>query len=164
MSPANSPMRARSPISWRPTSTATSASSSGLFAPTKAIWSLDNRTAGFRVCGEGTKAIRIECRIGGSDLNPYLAMAALLAAGLAGIESEMELEPLTAGDVYQAEGGQEVPRTLGEAAMLMNGSRMLRAAFGDAVVEHYTRAALWEIEEQNRVVTDWEVRRGLERA
>jgi glutamine synthetase len=64
----------------------------GTFAPTKAIWSFDNRTAGFRLCGEGTKAIRIECRIGGADLNPYLAFAALLAAGLAGIEEKLELE------------------------------------------------------------------------
>ncbi|MFC2966567.1 hypothetical protein [Acidimangrovimonas pyrenivorans] len=93
-----------------------------------------------------------------------LEMATVLAAGLAGIEGEMELEPLTTGDVYQAEGVQAVPGTLGEAARLMNGSQMLRAAFGDNVVEHYTRAALWEIEEQNRVVTDWELRRGLERA
>src|SRR3546814_12147197 len=63
----------------------------GTFAPTKAIWSLDNRTAGFRLCGEGSKAIRIECRIGGGDLNPYLAFSALLAAGLAGIEAKLEL-------------------------------------------------------------------------
>src|SRR3546814_17014690 len=63
----------------------------GTFAPTKAIWSLDNRTAGFRLCGEGSKAIRIECRIGGGDLNPYLAFSALLAAGLAGIEEKLEM-------------------------------------------------------------------------
>jgi glutamine synthetase len=65
----------------------------GMFAPTKAVWSRDNRTAGFRVCGDGTKAVRVECRIGGADLNPYLALAALLAAGLDGIEQKMELEP-----------------------------------------------------------------------
>src|SRR3546814_16952194 len=64
----------------------------GTFAPTKAIWSLDNRTAGFRLCGEGSKAIRIECRIGGGDLNPYLAFSALLAAGLAGLEEKLELD------------------------------------------------------------------------
>ena len=64
----------------------------GTFAPTKAIWTLDNRTAGFRLCGESSKAIRIECRIGGADLNPYLAFAALIAAGLAGIEEKLELE------------------------------------------------------------------------
>src|SRR5690348_14360137 len=65
----------------------------GTFAPTKAIWSFDNRTAGFRLCGEGTKGIRVECRMGGADLNPYLAFGALLAAGLAGVDESLELEP-----------------------------------------------------------------------
>jgi glutamine synthetase len=136
----------------------------GMFAPTKAVWSMDNRTAGFRVCGEGTKGIRVECRIGGSDLNPYLAMAALLAAGLDGIEKKTALEPATSGDVYQAGQVREVPKTLGEAMALMQGSAMLKEAFGTDVVDHYARAARWEIEEQNRVVTDWEVHRGFERA
>ncbi len=136
----------------------------GLFAPTKAVWSLDNRTAGFRVCGEGTKAVRVECRIGGADLNPHLAMAALLAAGLDGIERRLELEPAVTGDIYQAGAVREIPKTLREAAARMAGSAMLRAAFGAEVIDHYHRAALWEIEEQDRVVTDWEVRRGFERA
>jgi glutamine synthetase len=136
----------------------------GMFAPTKAVWSLDNRTAGFRVCGEGTKAIRVECRIGGADLNPYLACAALLAAGLDGIEKQMPLEPAATGDAYQAGAVREIPKTLGAAAAAMHGSAMLREAFGEAVIDHYHRAALWEIEEQNRVVTDWEVARGFERA
>ncbi|MFM1863350.1 MAG: glutamine synthetase family protein [Gemmobacter sp.] len=136
----------------------------GMFAPTKAVWSADNRTAGFRVCGEGTKAIRVECRIGGADLNPYLASAALLAAGLNGIAQKMELEPEMRGDMYRADGIREIPKTLREAAELLHGSAMLRAAFGDAVVEHYTHAARWEVAEFDRVVTDWEVRRGLERA
>ena len=136
----------------------------GLFAPTKAVWSLDNRTAGFRVCGEGTKAVRVECRIGGADLNPYLAMAALLAAGLEGVEQMLELEPVTRGDIYQAGQVRSVPGSLAEAAEMMKDSEMLTRAFGADVVEHYYRAARWEIEEQNRVVTDWEVRRGFERA
>ena len=135
----------------------------GMFAPTKAVWSLDNRTAGFRVCGENTKAIRVECRIGGADLNPYMACAALLAAGLAGIEEKLELEKSVDGDVYNAKRVREIPHTLGEAAALANKSKMLRAAFGDDVVDHYVHAAHWEIEEQNRVVTDWEVKRGFER-
>ena len=80
----------------------------GTFAPTKAIWSRDNRTAGFRLCGEGTKAIRSECRIGGADLNPYLAFAALLAAGLAGIDEKLELEPVFVGDAYNAKNIREV--------------------------------------------------------
>ena len=136
----------------------------GMFAPTKAVWSLDNRTAGFRVCGEGTKAVRVECRIGGADLNPYLAMAALLAAGLEGVEQMLELEPVTSGDIYQAGQVRSVPTTLAEAAEMLKDSEMLTRAFGADVVEHYYRAARWEIEEQNRVVTDWEVRRGFERA
>ncbi|MGI9502762.1 MAG: glutamine synthetase family protein, partial [Geminicoccaceae bacterium] len=76
----------------------------GTFAPTKAIWSLDNRTAGFRVCGADTKSVRVECRIGGADLTPHLAMAALLAAGLDGIERRLELEPVFEGDAYQTDG------------------------------------------------------------
>ena len=136
----------------------------GMFAPTKAVWSVDNRTAGFRVCGEGTPGLRIECRIGGADLNPYLACAALLAAGLDGVEKAMELGPEVAGDTYAAGGVPEVPKTLGAAARAMSESAMLRAAMGDDVIDHYTRAAEWEIEEQNRVVTDWEVARGFERA
>ena len=74
----------------------------GTFAPTKIIWSEDNRTAGFRLCGEGTKAVRMECRIGGADLNPYLAFAALIAAGLAGIDEKLELQKPFVGDAYQA--------------------------------------------------------------
>ena len=136
----------------------------GMFAPTKAVWSLDNRTAGYRVCGENTKGIRVECRVGGADLNPYLAMAALLASGLDGIEKRMELEPAMSGDVYSAGGVREIPRTLGAAADLLHGSSFLRGALGDGVVDHYVHAARWELEEQNRVVTDWEVQRGLERA
>lgn len=136
----------------------------GLFAPTKAVWSADNRTAGFRICGEHSKAIRVECRIPGSDVNPYLACAALLAAGLDGIEKKMELEPEMKGDMYHAGGVREIPRNLREAADLLEGSAMLRQAFGDDVVEHYTHAARWEIQETDRVVTDFEIQRLLERA
>lgn len=136
----------------------------GTFAPTKAIWSKDNRTAGYRLCGEGTKGIRVECRVGGSDLNPYLAMAALLAAGIDGIEKKMALEPAFTGDAYGAKDVREIPRTLRSAAVALNGSAMLRQAFGDDVVEHYVRAAEWEQEEYDRKITDWEVARGFERA
>jgi glutamine synthetase len=136
----------------------------GMFAPTKAVWSADNRTAGFRVCGEQTKAVRVECRIPGSDVNPYLACAALLAAGLDGIEKKMVLEPELTGDMYAAEGIREIPHNLREAAELMKGSYMLRAAFGDEVVDHYHHAAQWEIAETDRVVTDFERERLLERA
>jgi glutamine synthetase len=136
----------------------------GMFAPTKAVWSADNRTAGFRVCGAHTKAVRVECRIPGSDVNPYMACAALLAAGLDGIERKLALEPEMKGDMYSASNVREIPHNLREAADLLNGSAMLRAAFGDDVVDHYHHAAQWEISETDRVVTDFELQRLLERA
>ena len=136
----------------------------GMFAPTKAVWSADNRTAGFRVCGVQSKAVRVECRIPGSDVNPYLACAALLAAGLAGIEGKMELEPEMSGDMYNTDGIREIPHNLRDAAARLHGSAMLRAAFGDDVVDHYHHAAQWEISETDRVVTDFERQRLLERA
>jgi len=136
----------------------------GTFAPTKTIWSLDNRTAGFRLCGAGTKGIRIECRIGGADLNPYLAFAALIAAGLAGIEQKLKLEAPFVGDAYQGKALTEVPKTLREATELMRKSKMLRAAFGDDVIDHYVHNAEWEQFEYDRRVTDWELKRGFERS
>jgi len=136
----------------------------GTFAPTKAVWSKDNRTAGYRLCGEDTKAIRVECRVGGSDLNPYLAMAALIAAGIDGIQNKLELEPAFVGDAYGGKGVREIPRTLRDATRAMTESKMLRDAFGADVIDHYTRAAEWEQEEYDRRITDWEVARGFERA
>ena len=136
----------------------------GTFAPTKTIWSMDNRTAGFRLCGAGTKGIRIECRIGGADLNPYLAFAALIAAGLAGVEQKLQLEPPFVGDAYVGKALTEVPKTLREATDLMRGSKMLRAAFGDEVIDHYVHNAEWEQFEYDRRVTDWELKRGFERS
>ncbi|WP_420012922.1 glutamine synthetase family protein [Tateyamaria sp.] len=136
----------------------------GTFAPTKTVWSVDNRTAGFRLCGDGTKGIRVECRIGGSDLNPYLAQAAMLAAGIKGIEGQMELAPPTKGDVYEDAKAGDIPRSLRDATETLRNSAFLRAAMGDAVIDHYTRADEWELEEFDRTVTDWEIARGFERA
>jgi glutamine synthetase len=136
----------------------------GTFAPTKAVWSTDNRTAGYRLVGEGTKAVRVECRVGGSDLNAHLAYAALLAAGLDGIERKLELEPEFKGDAYQAARIREIPKTLRDAAEAFRKSKMLRAALGDDVVDHYVHAARWEQAEYDRRVTDWEIARGFERA
>ena len=136
----------------------------GTFAPTRSVWSVDNRTAGFRLCGAESKAIRVECRIGGADLNPYLAFAGLLAAGLAGIEEKLDLEPEFVGDAYAGERLREIPKTLRDAIARLRGSDMLRAALGDDVVGHYLHAAEWEQLEYDRRVTDWEVRRGCERA
>ncbi|MEZ5560968.1 MAG: glutamine synthetase family protein [Pseudomonadales bacterium] len=135
----------------------------GTFAPTRIVWSNDNRTAGFRLCGAGTRAIRVECRIGGADLNPYLAFAALIAAGLAGIDEQLELAPVFSGDAYADAGLPEVPMTLRDATTRLDGSSMLRKAFGDAVIDHYVHAARWEQREYDRRITDWELDRGFER-
>ncbi|MCF6273299.1 MAG: glutamine synthetase family protein [Rhodobacteraceae bacterium] len=135
----------------------------GSFAPTRTIWSVDNRTAGFRLCAAGSESVRVECRIPGSDMNPYLAMAAMLAAGIKGIEDKLELAPPTVGDAYQGDTGM-IPQNLRDAMGTLSSSTMLREALGDDVITHYTRAASWELEEFDRVVTDWEIARGFERA
>jgi len=136
----------------------------GTFAPTGSVWSVDNRTAGFRLCGEGTKAVRVECRIGGSDLNPYLVMAAQIASGIAGIEESLELSPPLKGDAYAAESIDHIPANLRTAIETLKTSKMLRAALGDDVVDHYYRCGEWEQEEFDRVVTDYEIARGFEKA
>ena len=136
----------------------------GSFAPTGTVWSIDNRTAGFRLCGEGSKAIRVECRVGGSDLNPYLAMAAQLAAGIAGIEEKLTLQPPQGGDAYNDPDVEKLPANLTQSMAALNTSDMLKAAFGEDVVAHYHRCAEWEQEEFDRVVTDWEIARGFEQA
>ncbi|WP_375450092.1 glutamine synthetase family protein [uncultured Devosia sp.] len=136
----------------------------GTFAPTKAIWSSDNRTAGFRLCGENSKAIRVECRIGGADLNPYLAIAALIAAGIKGIEDKLPLEPAFVGDAYITETLREIPKTLREATETLRHSVLLREVFGEDVVGHYVHTAEWEQFEYDRRVTDWELKRGFERS
>ncbi|MFD0859596.1 glutamine synthetase family protein [Roseovarius aquimarinus] len=134
----------------------------GTFAPTRTIWSVDNRTAGFRLCGEGTKGVRVECRVGGSDINPYLAMAVQLAAGIAGIEEKLELAPPFKGDAYSGDEGM-IPTNLRDAYESLKGSKMLRRALGDDVVDHYARAAEVEIEDFEAAVTDYEIARGFER-
>lgn len=135
----------------------------GSFAPTRKVWSVDNRTAAFRLCGEATSAVRIECRIGGSDLNPYLAIAGLLAAGIKGLENETDPGGPFTGDAYQGDSGN-IPSTLRDAVGEFRSSAMLREAFGNEVIDHYVRAAEWEQEAFDKVVTDWEIARGFERA
>lgn len=135
----------------------------GTFAPTQSVWSVDNRTAAFRLCGDQTKRIRVECRTPGSDMNPYLALAAMLAAGLKGIEDQLPLDEPFHGDAYVDETNH-IPRTLGEARDALLKSDMLKEAFGEETVTHYARAAEWEIEEFNRVVTDYEIARGFEKS
>ncbi len=135
----------------------------GTFAPTKIMWSDDNRTAGFRLCGTGTKGVRMECRIGGADLNPYLAFAALIAAGLAGVDEKLELQKPFVGDAYRAARLPEIPKTLRDAVEALAKSKMLKTAFGADAVEHYVHTARWEQFEYDRRVTDWELHRGFER-
>lgn len=133
----------------------------GSFAPTAVAWGLDNRTCSLRVVGHGP-GLRVENRVPGGDVNPYLATAALIAAGLHGIEHELPLEDPFPGNAYTS-GRPTVPRTLREAADLFAGSPIAAEAFGAEVVEHYTNAARVEIAAYDAVVTDWERRRGFER-
>jgi glutamine synthetase len=133
----------------------------GSFAPTAVEWGVDNRTCALRVVGHGP-SLRVENRVPGGDVNPYLAVAALIAAGLHGIENELPLSPPFAGNAYQSSGSR-VPTTLREAAELFAGSKVAEAAFGTEVVEHYTNAARVELAAYDVAVTDWERRRGFER-
>ena len=134
---------------------------SGSWAPTSLAWSSDNRTAGFRVVGSG-KGLRIESRIPGADINPYLTYAAAMASGLDGIRNQIEPPPMFAGDVYSARNLPQVPRTLREAIDALEGSRFAKAAFGDEVIEHYLHFFKTEQAEYDRVVTNWERARYFE--
>ena len=133
----------------------------GSFAPTTVAWGMDNRTCALRVVGHGP-SLRMENRVPGGDVNPYLAVAALVAAGLHGIERELELEPEFTGNAYDADLPQ-VPATLRDAAQLLSDSKLAREAFGDDVVEHYLNAARVELAAYDATVTDWERFRGFER-
>lgn len=137
--------------------------SKGMFAPTKAIWSIDNRTAGYRVAAPQTPGVRVECRVGGADLNPYLALASQIALGIAGIEQKLELEAAYQGDAYRANEAREIPPTLREATETLRGSQLLRNAMGEGVIDHYVRAAEWEQEDFDQKVTDYEISRCFER-
>jgi glutamine synthetase len=134
----------------------------GSFAPTGIAWSLDNRTAGFRIVGHGD-SLRIESRIPGADANPYLALAASLAAGLDGIENRIEPPPSCEGNVYQDPAVPRVPASLPEAIKVFEKSDLARKAFGDDVVEHYVHFARTEQRKFEEVVTCWERERFFER-
>ncbi|HEY0804844.1 MAG TPA: glutamine synthetase family protein, partial [Pseudonocardiaceae bacterium] len=133
----------------------------GSFAPTAVAWGLDNRTCALRVVGHGD-SLRVENRVPGGDVNPYLAVAALVAAGLYGIEHELEPEPEFVGNAY-ASDRPTVPTTLAEAASLLSGSQIALSAFGKDVVDHYRNAAFVETTAYDAAVTDWERIRGFER-
>jgi glutamine synthetase len=134
----------------------------GSWAPTRLAWSYDNRTAGFRVVGRGA-SLRIECRIGGADLNPYMALTAALASGLDGLEQGLTPPAIFQGDIYQARHLPRVPYTLGQAAEGFASSAFAKAALGEAVHEHYTHFFQTEWQAFNRAVTDWERKRYFER-
>ena len=133
----------------------------GSFAPTAVAWGLDNRTCAVRLVGSGPSA-RMENRLPGGDVNPYLALAAMLAGGLHGIENELELEPEQTGNAYLSDKPR-VPNTLGAAREAFASSEVARSVFGDEVVDHYTNMADVELAAFGSAVTDWELRRSFER-
>ena len=134
----------------------------GSFAPTALSWGLDNRTCAVRVVGRDHN-IRMECRVPGGDVNPYLAVAALIAGGMHGIEQQLELPEPCNGNAYETAGMERLPVTLAEAAALFEKSAVARQAFGDGVVAHYLNNARVELAAFNAAVTDWERIRGFER-
>ncbi|WP_199440142.1 glutamine synthetase family protein [Umezawaea beigongshangensis] len=133
----------------------------GSFAPTAVAWGRDNRTCSLRVVGRG-QSLRFENRVPGGDVNPYLAVAALIAAGLHGVDHALPLEPAFTGNAYGS-GRETVPTTLRDAAELAAGSEILREAFGQDVIDHYANAARVELAAFDAAVTDWERVRGFER-
>ncbi len=133
----------------------------GSFAPTAVAWGHDNRTCALRVVGHGA-AKRLELRLPGADVNPYLALSAMIAAGLHGVDAGLELEPPLEGSAYESDK-PTVPGTLRDARDLFGASATARSAFGDAVVDHYLNTARVELEAFDAAVTDWELFRGFER-
>ncbi|GAA3835337.1 glutamine synthetase family protein [Sphaerisporangium flaviroseum] len=133
----------------------------GSFAPTAVKWGVDNRTCSLRLVGHGP-SLRIENRVPGGDVNPYLAVSGLIAAGLHGIENELPLEDAYPGNAYSA-GAETVPTTLREALALWEGSKIAKDALGEQVVEHYANNARVELAAFDAAVTDWELFRGFER-
>ena len=133
----------------------------GSFAPTAVRWGVDNRTCAMRLVGHGG-GLRVENRVPGGDVNPYLAVAAMIAAGLHGVDRGLPLEEAFEGNAYTAEGSR-VPSTLRDALDLWLKSELAREAFGSDVVEHYANAARVEMAAFDAAVTDWELQRGFER-
>jgi len=133
----------------------------GSFAPTSVRWGPDNRTCALRLVGHGA-SLRVENRVPGGDVNPYLAVAAMIAAGLYGVDNELPLEAAVEGNAY-LDTSARVPHTLRDALELWQKSDLARAAFGAEVVEHYANYARVELEAYDAAVTDWELRRCFER-
>jgi glutamine synthetase len=132
------------------------------WAPTKLAWSVDNRSAGFRIVGVDKKSLRIECRIPGADVNPYLAFSAILASGLEGIEKKIEPPAEIKGNIYSQENIPIVPLTLEHANAIFSKSQFTRSVFGDDIIDHYSHYFHKEVESFHRHVTDWERKRYFE--
>jgi glutamine synthetase len=134
----------------------------GYWAPTRVTWSVDNRTSALRVISGGAKSTRLETRVPGSDMNPYLGIAAALASGLYGIEKGMKLDqPAVVGNGYKAEATR-LPGNLFDAAQQMKESDIARELFGDTFIEHFAKTRLWECEQFHKTITDWELQRYFE--
>jgi glutamine synthetase len=135
----------------------------GAWAPTKVNWGIDNRTTAFRVIPSGPKATRLETRVPGADMNPYLAVAAALASGLYGIEKKLELpsQPIQ-GNGYRDESATRLPSTLHDSATRLAESRIARELFGAPFVEHFANTRLWEWRQYQAAVSSWELERYFE--
>lgn len=135
----------------------------GYWAPTHVTWGKDNRTVCMRVIPGGEKSTRLELRVGGADINPYLAVAAGVAAGLYGVENNLELEePMVVGSGYQAQNAQRLPSNLAEATAKFQDSQIARELFGEKFVEHFAKTRQWEWRQFQKAVTDWELKRYFE--
>jgi len=135
----------------------------GAWAPTTLTWGIDNRTVALRILSGSSKSCRLETRVIGSDVNPYLAMAACLAAGLYGIKNKLKLkQPATAGNGYRNYSNGTLPSTLIEATLQMKESKLVKELFGSSFVEHFTQTREWEWRQHLKAVTDWEYKRYFE--
>ena len=135
----------------------------GFWAPTSATWGFDNRTCAFRVISGGEKSSRVEVRIPGADMNPYLSVAACLAAGLYGIENKLELSQAPVkGNGYECKVSSAFPSNLRDAAMIFSESKIANTILGEDFVRHFTQTRLWEWEQYEKSVTDWELKRYFE--
>ena len=135
----------------------------GAWAPTTLTWGVDNRTVALRVLNNSSKACRLETRVIGSDVNPYLAMSAALASGLYGIKNRLTLkQPATAGNGYKDFSNGHLPRTLQEATQAMKNSEVVKQILGNQFTEHFTMSREWEWKQHLKAVTDWEYKRYFE--
>ena len=134
----------------------------GAWAPTTVTWGVDNRTVALRALTEGSKSCRLETRVVGSDTNPYLAIAACLAAGLYGIQHKLSLQATTTGNGYKDENNGRFPKSLDDATQAMKNSAIAKELFGETFVKHFTQTREWEVKQFAKVVTDWETKRYFE--